>query len=463
MNMNTVTVVTPTGCIGNRGIDKAALQRCILDAKPDAIAVDAGSLDCGPWYLGSGQAHSPRRNIEWDIDTILTEAVPAKIRVIIGSAGGSGAAAHVKQTIEIIERIAARRKLKFRLAIIWSDVSTQWLTGQLSGEVVEHAIHCATGAKLTRDDIEASKVVVGMMGTGPIIDALENGADVIVAGRAVDAAVIASYPIFRGCDPGLAYHMGDIMECAESCAEEIAPTLRSLGRNRIPIIGRISADAFELQPSVDTLACTPESCLMHSAYERTSFNYIKVPEGTIDRSHAIYEAVDRNTTRISGSRFVAEPHSILLEGVRHVGYRSIFPIAIRTPAMLRQLDEILSSVDNIQKELFGSEGDFKIHWHKYGDNAVLQSAETMPGSHEVGILADVVAASQDLAHDVAYDLLTRLGFWRYPGRYTTAGNIAVTLSPGIIDAGEVFEFSIYHAMKISDDREIFRTELINVG
>ena len=460
--MNTVTVVTPTGCIGNRGIDKAAFKSCIQNARPDVVAVDAGSLDCGPWYLGSGQAHSPRRNIEWDIDTILTEAVPAGVRVIIGSAGGSGAAEHVRQTVAIVQRVAAQRKLKFRLAVIWSDVSPQWLASQLTDGVAKHAVHCATGAALTREDIESSHAIVGMMGTGPIVDALKNGAEVIIAGRAVDAAVIASYPIFRGHDPGLAYHMGDIMECAESCAEEIAPTLRALGRNRIPIIGRIGNGGFELRPSVDTLACTPESCLMHSAYERTSFNHIKVPEGTIDRSQSLYEAIDRNATRISGSRFVAEPHSILLEGVRQVGYRSIFPIAIRTPAMLRQLDEILSDVDNIEQELFGSDGRFKIHWHKYGDNAVLQSAETVSGSHEIGILADVVADSQDLAHDVAYDLLTRLGFWRYPGRYTTAGNIAVTLSPGIVDAGEVFEFSIYHALEIADDREIFRTEIINV-
>jgi hypothetical protein len=461
--MKTVTVVTPTGCIGNRGIDKAALRNCILKDRPDAIAVDAGSIDCGPWYLGAGQAHSPRRNIEWDLDTILTEAVPAGVKVLVGSAGGSGAAPHVEQTVAIVRRIAAQRNLKFRLAVIWSDVSTEWLARHLTDGVVEDALHCATGARLTAEEIRATDVVVGMMGTGPFIDALTDGADVIIAGRAVDAAVIAAYPIFQGCDPGLAYHMGDIMECAESCAVELAPTLRALGRNRIPIIGRIDADGFELRPSVDTLACTPESCLMHSAYERTSFNAIKVPEGTVDRSKSAYEKVDDNTTRITGSRFVPEPYSILLEGVRRVGYRSIFPIAIRTPAMVQQLDEILADCDRIQQDMFGSEGRFKIHWHKYGDNAVLQVAEPARDPYEIGILADVVADSQDLAHDVAYDLLTRLGFWRYPGRYTTAGNIAVTLSPGVVDVGEVFEFSIYHSMKVADYRKIFRTELSQVG
>jgi hypothetical protein len=295
-----------------------------------------------------------------------------------------------------------------------------------------------------------------------MIDALDAGAAVVVAGRAVDAAVIASMPVQHGLDIGLAYHMGDIMECAESCAEEIAPTLRSRGRNRIPIIGRITENAFELRPGLDTLACSPESCLMHSAYERTDLSTIKVPEGLVDRSKARYERVDANTTRVSGSRFVPEPHSILFEGVRKIGYRSVFAFGVRTPGIIAQLPEILREVDAIEQGLFGSEGSFRIHWHQYGRQAVLGPAEFASGAYEVGVLADVVADTQDLAHDVAYDLLTRIGFWRYPGRYTTAGNIAVTLSPAVLDGGPVYEFSIYHSMPVADYREIFRTEIVEV-
>ncbi|MBM3952792.1 MAG: hypothetical protein FJ311_15245, partial [Rhodospirillales bacterium] len=68
-----ITIVTPTGCIGNRGIDRATFAAVVAEAKPDAIAVDAGSIDCGPWYLGAGREHSPLSHIEWDIETILAE------------------------------------------------------------------------------------------------------------------------------------------------------------------------------------------------------------------------------------------------------------------------------------------------------------------------------------------------------------------------------------------------------
>ncbi len=56
--MDNVTVITPVGCIGNRGVDKDVLLKAIDETSPDALAMDAGSMDCGPWYLGAGLAHS---------------------------------------------------------------------------------------------------------------------------------------------------------------------------------------------------------------------------------------------------------------------------------------------------------------------------------------------------------------------------------------------------------------------
>lgn len=457
--MSAITVITPTGCIGNRSIDRTTFAAVVAKENPDAIAVDAGSVDCGPWYLGAGREHSPLSHIEWDIETILAESVPRRIPVIIGSAGGSGARAHVERTLDVVRRIAQTRGHRFRLAAIYSNVAPEFLLQHAKNGVVEGAARIPDGSPLAVGDVAASEVIVGLMGIDPMVDALRAGADVIVAGRAVDAAVIAAFPASRGIDLGLAYHMGDIMECAETCAEEITPTLRAMGRNRIPIIGRITHDAFYLKPGLASMACTPESCLMHSAYERTSMHQIKVPEGTVDRSGARYERHDANTTRVSGARFAAEPYSILFEGVRKIGYRSIFPFAIRTPRMIVEIDRILADVNRIEQEMFATMGNFRIHWHQYGRNAVLREAEPEHVRHEIGLLADVVADSPALAHDVACDLFTRIGFWRYPDRTTTAGNIAVTLSPAIIDVGPTYEFSLYHAMPVPDYRAIFKTEM----
>ena len=47
-----VRVLIPSGALG-LGYDKTALERGIA-AKPDIIAIDGGSTDSGPSYLGRG-------------------------------------------------------------------------------------------------------------------------------------------------------------------------------------------------------------------------------------------------------------------------------------------------------------------------------------------------------------------------------------------------------------------------
>jgi len=117
--MDQVTVITPVGCIGNRGVDKDALIRAIDKTQPHVLAMDAGSMDCGPWYLGAGKAHSPTLDILWDLEHVLCQAVPRGIPVVIGSAGGSGARAHVDTTVEMIQKVAREKSLHFRLAVIY--------------------------------------------------------------------------------------------------------------------------------------------------------------------------------------------------------------------------------------------------------------------------------------------------------------------------------------------------------
>jgi hypothetical protein len=444
-------------------VDPEALAVAMDKFRPQALAMDAGSMDCGPWYLGAGKEHSPSINIDHDLEAIIGAGLRARIPVIIGSAGGSGARRHVEITLRRIRRIAEAQGWHFRLAVVHSDVSHDFLLGRAGeGETVPGTRSLADGSPLRKDEVAASATIVGMMGVEPIIDALESGAQVILCGRASDAAVIAAYPVWKGCDLGLSYHMGDIMECGESAAEEIRPTLRGLTHNRIPIVGTIGRDGFVLRPALDSLACTPNSCLMHSFYERSDFRLARFPGGTLDRTNAVYEAVDENSTRISGASFRKEPYSVLLEGVKRVGFRSLFIFGVRTPRMIEQLDQILAEVEAIEQTLFGGEGDLRIHWHQFGKNAVLQKAESAIQPVEVGVVADVVASSQELAHDVAYDLLTRISFWRYPGRTTTAGNTAMTFSPAVFDGGEVFEFNVYHAMDIEDHRLLSRVEEIEV-
>ena len=67
---------------------------------------------------------------------------------------------------------------------------------------------------LTVADISESTHIVAQMGVEPVIAALKEGAQIVVAGRCYDPAVFAAVPMMQGFSEALALHMGKILECA---------------------------------------------------------------------------------------------------------------------------------------------------------------------------------------------------------------------------------------------------------
>ena len=97
-------------------------------------------------------------------------------------------------------------------------------------------------APLTIDDADNSHRVVAMMGIEPFQEALERGAQVVIAGRSSDAAIYASVPLRLGADPGLSWHMGKIIECG---AQVIEPR-----EGQDCVIGTIYEDHLQLSPHI---------------------------------------------------------------------------------------------------------------------------------------------------------------------------------------------------------------------
>ena len=62
-----------------------------LARKPDLIGCDMGSIDIGPYYLGSGQLATSRQSTKRDLKKVLLGARRLNIPLVIGSAGSAGA------------------------------------------------------------------------------------------------------------------------------------------------------------------------------------------------------------------------------------------------------------------------------------------------------------------------------------------------------------------------------------
>ena len=115
-----ITVLTPTGTLGY-GFGTEALDRG-MRLKPDVIAVDAGSTDPGPHYLGSGEPLVSRFSMKRELSDLIRASRKAKIPLVVGSAGGSGCRRHVDWTVEIVREVAREQGLAFKLAWIYADV-----------------------------------------------------------------------------------------------------------------------------------------------------------------------------------------------------------------------------------------------------------------------------------------------------------------------------------------------------
>lgn len=447
-------IVSINGCLGY-GYQESSLENGIK-TQPHLVGGDAGSTDPGPYYLGSGISLVKDEQIRRDLAPALLKSRAANVPLVIGSAGMGGGEPNLQTVRRILIDIAREAGIHFKLATIHSEIDRKAIAKSLrDGQITP----MPDAPALTEEAVLGSERVVGQMGTEPFAHALEQGADVVLAGRSCDTAIYAALPIARGFDPGLSLHMAKIMECGAQCALPLAPN--------DSLLGIIRKDHFEIRPLADSRVCSPESVAAHTMYEQNNPLILYEPEGEVDMSNAWFEQVDRQTVRVGGSRFMPTRRlRIKLEGARRVGFRAFTIAGIRDQNIIANLDVIQASVTRTVQSLLEGVDDasYKLGFRYYGRDAVLGPME--PERHiaprEVGAMIEVVADTQKLADYVLS--LARSSFLHCPfdGRKTTAGNLAFAASPSDVSAGAIYEFSVYHLMDVDDQLKLFPMDWENV-
>jgi len=115
-----VGVIFPSGMLGG-GFSAESVKRGI-EMGATAIAIDGGSTDSGPHYLGASVAKTAASAVERDLRILLAAARENGIPLIVGSCGTSGTDAGVDWVADIALRIAAEDRLSFRMARIYSEL-----------------------------------------------------------------------------------------------------------------------------------------------------------------------------------------------------------------------------------------------------------------------------------------------------------------------------------------------------
>lgn len=451
--MEELKILAPCGILGY-GYPKASFLKG-MEYRPDAIVVDAGSTDAGPHKLGAGVAIVSEQACKKDLEIIITEGAKANIPVIIGSAGGSGGRVHVEWTWKIIREILKENNLEnLKTAVIWADIDKTYISEKMqAGQVSPLG---ATVKELTQERLDRTNAVVAQMGHEPIVKALQQGAELIICGRAYDPSPFAAVAQFYEMPLEYGYHAGKILECAALCAVP--------GTTKDCMLGTIRKDGFIITPLSDDRVCTTLSVAAHTFYEKDHPYLLHGPGVVLNLENCEFAQMDDKSVFVTGSRIeMTRPYSIKLEGAMRVAYRTFVIAGVRDPILVSRLEEVeelakrqvVNYYSDIPRE------DYTIHFINYGINGVMGELEPVKErGHEVGIVFEVIAKTQELANAVCGSLRSSLLHYGYEGRKSTAGNLAFPFAPSDIPFGPVYEFSVYHLMQIEDACELFPIEFV---
>jgi hypothetical protein len=449
--MNEYRMLSTSGILGYGYAEESLKTGMSWD--PHVIGCDGGSTDPGPYYLGSGKSFTSRLSVKRDLKLMLQAAVAANVPCIIGTSGGAGGEPHLQDTAELTREIAREEGLSFRMALIHSEQSKESLIGRIENGTTRPL---GKMKPLDRATVERAERIVGMMGPEPIARALDEGAQVILAGRSSDPAQWAAPAIRAGIPPAPAWYAGKMLECGAE------PTVPKEPDN---IFLRVRDDHIVCEPPNPIRRSTPLAVANFALHENSSPIHHTEPGGLLDTSECRFEAISDRAVKISGMTWTpAETYTVKLEGVERAGYRAISICGTRDPVLIHQIDSYLETHRNKVAAKAASFGvppsDYTMVIRVYGRDGVMGAwePETEIRGHELGIVIEVVGKTQDIANAVIAMARTSMLHADFPGRLCKEGNMAFPFSPSDIELGPMFRFSIFHVVAPRDPYEMFPIE-----
>lgn len=444
-------ILIPSGALG-LGWDQAALERG-LAMKPDLIAIDGGSTDSGPSYLGRGVSKYARASTKVEWAKLIEARALAGVPLVIGTAGTCGAGSAVEWLYEITAEILSETGRSATIAVLKSDQPAERIKAALTRGEVNPLPHAP---EIDTDTLDACTNIVALAGAEQIAAALGTGADIVIAGRTTDTATIAALPILRGDHPGAAWHAAKIGECGALCATNPQSGV---------IMIETDAKGFTVTPLADGAHCTPHTVSAHMLYENADPYILHEPGGHLDVTMAHYTALDDTRVRVEASEWVpADRYTVKLEGARVAGYQTIMMATIRDRHYVQNVrawcDDILARhAAKVCDRMGLTREEFQVDLRMMGVDATLgalENRETLPA--EVGVMAIVTADTQARAGEIA-KLLNPYLLHHPLTQEEELPTFAFPFSPAEIDRGPAWEFCLNHTLTLDDPMSAFTLDV----
>ncbi|MDW4549139.1 acyclic terpene utilization AtuA family protein [Defluviimonas sp. D31] len=447
-------VLIPTGALG-LGYDRAALARGIA-AKPHIIAVDGGSTDSGPAYLGRGASKYSRATTRAEWRELMQARAEAGVPLIIGTAGTCGADATVDWLFDITRDLAAELGQRLTVTRLYTgqdpaDIATAFEAGRITP--------LPAAPEVDTDTIRACSNIVALAGAEQVAAALATGADIVIAGRTTDTAIIAALPIVRGCHGGAAWHGAKIGECGA-----IATTHPASGT----ILIEFDDAGFTVDPMALSARATPYTVSAHMLYENSDPFLLYEPGGVLDVTAATYTALDDRRVRVEGSVWRPGPYTVKLEGARIAGYQTVSLTLLRDRRYVANASGWAAQVAararaDVSERMGLAPDGFDIELRLIGRDATLGPLETPgPMPAEIGVLAIATAPTEAEAAEIG-KILNPYLLHHALTEDEPMPTFAFPFSPAEMSRGALYEFCLNHVLGLDDPMAPFRIVTDEVG
>jgi len=447
-------ILIPSGALG-LDYDRDALARGVA-LKPDLIAIDGGSTDSGPSYLGRGVSKYARASTKVEWKGLIQAARDAGCPLVIGTAGTCGTDSTVDWLLDITRECLAELGLTAKIATLKCQQPTATVGAALeAGDVMP----LPAAPEVDTDIIASCTNIVALAGAEQIAKALETGADIVIAGRTTDTAIISALPLTRGDHAGGAWHGAKIGECGALCATNPQSGV---------LLVDFDAQGFTVTPLAEGAHATPQTVLAHMLYENSDPFILYEPGGHLDVTGANYTALDDTRVRVEGSAWVpTDTYAVKLEGARITGYQTILLATVRDRRYVENarawtadiLKKHGAKVENRTGLAAGT--DYTCELRLIGVDSTLGALETRTETPaEIGVLCVITAPDQATANEIG-KLMNPYLLHHPLTRDEEQPTFSFPFSPAEIDRGPAYEFCLNHVMRLDDPMQAFRLEVID--
>ncbi len=448
-----IKVLVPSGVLG-LGFDLEALNNGVKN-NPDIISIDGGSTDSGPYSLGSGTSKYSRAAIKAEWKTLMIAREKANVPLVIGSCGTCGTNGMVDWMENITIELAKELNHNIKIAKLYCQQEKNFIKKNFQ---LSKIFPLNPAPKLNDHLIEEMTNIVALAGAEHIQECINTGAEIILAGRTTDTAIISALPLMKGANPGSSWHGAKVAECGALCTTN--PTSGV-------VMVEFDKTGFTVEPMSKNTSCTSETVAAHMLYENADPYILHEPGGYMDVTYSNYYNINKKKVRVEGAKWhSSKQYTVKLEGAKIAGYQASLLVLLRDKNYVENVKKWTDKLSKFLKKEINERmaidtSEYSIEFRHIGLNSTLGELEkNIRSPVEVGVLCLITSKNQ-ISTEIAK--LINPFLLHFPlSSNEELPTFAFPFSPVHSDRGCVYEFALNHILELDNPMDAFQIKISEV-